>query len=342
VTKTVIAIFEVNAEDRRSLQRQLSVVKQAELRFWHQTINEVDPAEYHDAQIVSVFTLSQITPAVLHKLPKLVLIASRSTGVDHINVRAAKAAGAVVTNVPGYGENTVAEYAFGLLLSVIRKLPQASQQIQTGSIDHTKLTGFELYDKTIGIIGTGKIGAHMARIANGFGMRVLGFDPYPNPQLEIDYGLKYAHLVDLLRHSDVVSIHSPFTGKNLHMIGKTEFNVMKHGAILINTARGELVDSKELVKNLQSGKLGGAGLDVLEDENLLRSSDEVELLTHTIDRAACDHVVEQMILEKMPNVVLSPHNAFNTYEALERIRQTTATNIISFLSGQPENVVDKN
>ena len=342
MTKTIVALFEVNAEDRRSLQRQLSAIKQVELRFWRQTINEVDPVEYRDAQIVSVFTLSQITAAVLHKLPKLVLIASRSTGVDHINIRAAKSVGAVVTNVPGYGENTVAEYAFGLLLSVIRKLPLASQQIQTGKIDHTVLTGFELYGKTLGIIGTGKIGAHMARIANGFGMRVVGFDPYPNHQLEIDYGMAYAHLNDLLRHSDVVSIHSPYTGKNLHMISKTEFAVMKQGAILVNTARGELVDSKELVKNLQSGKLSGAGLDVLEDENLLRSSDEVELLTRTIDRAACDHVVEQMILEKMPNVVLSPHNAFNTYEALERIRQTTAANITSFLSGQLQNIVDKN
>lgn len=342
MSKTVIAIFEVNAEDRRSLQRQLSSIKQVELRFWGKTINDVDPSEYHDAQIVSVFTLSQITPAVLHKLPKLTLIASRSTGVDHINVRAAKGAGVAVTNVPGYGENTVAEYAFGLLLSVIRKLPQASQQIQTGKIDHTALTGFELYGKTLGIIGTGKIGAHTARIANGFGMRILGFDPYPNHQLEIDHGLQYMHMIELLRHSDVISIHSPYTGKNMHMIGKTEFAVMKQGAILINTARGELVDSKELVKNLQSGKLGGAGLDVLEDENLLRSSDEVELLTRTIDRSACDHVVEQMILEKMPNVVLSPHNAFNTHEALERIRQTTAENITAFLMGQPQNIVDRN
>jgi D-lactate dehydrogenase len=342
MSKQIIACFEMHGDDRRSLQRQLGNLPNTELRYFATAIADTDPQQYHDATIVSVFTLSRINAATLTQLPRLQLIASRSTGIDHISIKATKKAGVMVANVPGYGENTVAEYAFGLLLGVVRKLQLANDQIRSGHINHNLLTGFELYGKTLGIVGTGKIGAHVARLGNGFGMRLIGFDPYPNHQLELDYGLRYMPLSELLRHSDVVSLHSPYTGQNLHMIGRTEFAHMKHGSILINTARGELVDSKELVKALQSGKLAGAGLDVLEDENLLRSEDEVELLTRTITREACDHAVEQMILEKMPNVILTPHNAFNTQEALERIREITATNIKAYLDGQPQNIVDKN
>lgn len=294
-----------------------------------------------DTEVISVFVSSSVTAEMINALPKLRLIACRSTGFNNIDIRAAEAKGVIVVNVPSYGEKTVAEYAFALLLSLTRKIGIAAEHVDTGEQPH--MMGIDLAAKTIGVVGTGRIGSNAIRIAKGFSMEVLAYDPFPNEQLAKDLEFSYVSLDELLRNSDVVTMHVPFTGSNKHMIGSDEFDSMKKGAIFINTSRGELVDTEALITALQSGRVSCAGLDVIEDEHLLSLHGEIELLqtkrSHTQDYL---HSLELLALQKMPNVLLTPHNAFNTIEALGRINQTTADNIVKFWYGNiPNKVVVK-
>lgn len=329
--------FDSTPHDRQYYSRHLKDAR-AKLVFHAEPLTEENSALAADASVVSVHVPSKLTAKVIHSLPKLQLIAARITGYDNIDVAAAHKAGITVSTVPGYGQNTVAEYTFMLLLALSRKLQAAVEQNRSGQIDHSLLTGFDLNGKTLGVIGTGSIGQHVIRIANGFGMPVIGYDPFPNTALENEYNFHYESLANVFEKSDVVTLHAPYTGDNKHIVNSHALALMKKGSILINTARGELVDTKALVAVLASGKLGGAALDVIEGENLLELDEETELLLHPSQRGF-NYALEVLILEKLPNVIVSPHNAFNSKEALERIGEVTAQNITGFLQGQPANTV---
>lgn len=290
------------------------------------------------ATILGLFIESPVTREIFDHLPKLTYIAAMSTGYDHIDLAAAKASGIAVSNVPTYGENTVAEHTFALILGLTRKIFQSVKRVKEGTYDFHGLRGIDLKDKTLGIIGTGHIGAHIARIAKGFEMQVLAYDAFPNQATATTIGFTYTTLEKLLEQSDIVSLHVPLLSSTHHLINKEKIGLMKHGSLLINTARGALIDPEALLEALNTGQLSGAGLDVLEDENLLQNFEEVmrckdancKIKTTLINNLIIDH----------PNTIVTPHNAFNSIEALERIIDVTAENIKSFISGQINNRIN--
>lgn len=295
---------------------------------------------YADAEAISTFIGSDLNASVLEQFPGLKLIATRSTGHDHIDLDYCAEHGITVCNVPRYGAHTVAEHVFGLLLTLSHHLDEAINRTRKGDFSSRGLKGFDLQGRTLGVVGTGDIGLQTIRIAKGFGMNVLAFDVAPNADAARDLGFNYASLEDLLAGSDVVSLHVPANEKTRHLIGREQFDALRPGAVLINTARGEVVDIKAMVRALAEGRLGGAGLDVLPEEPVIR--EEAELLRsvyereHNLETLLANHVVSHL-----RNVVVTPHSAFNTREAVQRILDTTVENIEGFARGERINVVNQ-
>lgn len=293
-----------------------------------------------DAEVISVFIYSKIDKAILDKMPKLKLIATRSTGFDHIDLKECKKRKIIVCNVPSYGENTVAEHTFALLLSLSRNIHKA--YVQTLKEDHSieKLQGFDLKGKTIGIIGLGKIGSHVARIAKGFGMNIIVFSEFTDENFQKQIGFKYVKLDELLSKSDIITLHVPLTKETFHMISMKNVNKIKKGAILINTARGPVVELEALLYALDKKILSGAGLDVIEGDELIK--EEKELLYTKSNIKSMTRFSEDHLLMHNENVVFTPHIAFYSKEALQRIIETTVNNIICFEKNKTENAVNTN
>jgi D-lactate dehydrogenase len=292
-----------------------------------------------DAEIVSIFVSSTITREMIEAMPKLTLICCRSTGYNNVDLMAAKEHGVSVVNVPVYGNTTVAEYAFTLLLALTRKLPEVLESEHEPFILR-ELTGHDLAGKTFGVIGTGHIGQRALSIARGFSMRTIAYDVFPKDGLEDELGFSYVPLEQLLSEADYVSVHVPYNRHTHHFMNHERLSAMKPGAVLVNTARGALVDTRALVELLDNGHLGGAALDVVEGEQLLNYEEEMALLAAgETSEDTMRHSVEISALKKMPHVIVSPHNAFNTVEAIGRINGTTAQNIIDFYNGHLPNQV---
>ena len=283
-----------------------------------------------DYDAISVFTDSKVDSTVIDAFPNLKLIAARSTGFDHIDLAKSAEKNITVVNVPVYGENTVAEFAFALLLAITKKTVQANISVRiTEKFNREGLTGLDLNGKTFGVIGTGHIGAHAVKIAKGFGMNVLAFDAFPNQELSGEIGFSYVPLEELLSKSDFISLHVPFLPATKHLINQKNISFIKRGAVLINTSRGEIVETAALVNGLETGIIAAAGLDVLENELTLRTGTESE----TEEARLNDKLIE------MSNVLVTPHVASNTKEAMDRIRQTTVDNIKAVINSAPVNVV---
>lgn len=296
--------------------------------------------EIKNADVISCFTFSRVSANVLKQFPNLKLIALRSVGFNHIDIDYCKNNNIQVVNSLGYGNVTVAEFAFGLILDVIRKVSRSYMNLKNEHLDRDIYTGFELKDKNIGIIGTGAIGAEVIRIAKGFGMNVLAYDVFPKNELVEKYDVKYLPLDEVLKNSDVISLHSPLTDDNFHMINEERINMMKPNAIVINTARGELIDAKALHKALAENRIFGAGLDVMEAENVLIQPGAIT----DFDYLTSDYIKQTLINErllKLHNVVITPHIAYNTQEAQNRILSITMNNIKSFFEGELKNSVIK-
>jgi D-lactate dehydrogenase len=327
--------YEIKDWERQYLQERL---RDWTLSFESGTV-EASPAAASatTAGCISVFIYSQLTASALDKFPAVRLIATRSTGFDHIDLAECRKRSITVSNVPSYGENTVAEHTFALILMLSRKVHQSYNQVRAGHIERAMLTGFDLQGKTLGVVGAGRIGLHAIRIGRGFGMRVLTFDIRRDPFLADLLGFTYAPLETLLAESDIVSLHCPLIPSTRHILGREQFAQMKRGALLINTARGGLVDTDALIEALDSGKLGGAGLDVVEDEELVKEEKQLLQGAHTLEqfRAATRN---RMLLSR-DDVVFTPHNAFNSREALERILDTTIANLKAFRAGAPINTI---
>lgn len=320
---------------RRIAERSIDI--QAE--FVAEKVDDATISRAADAEIVSVFVGSPVHASHLAQLPNLKLLTTRSTGFDHIDVAEAKKRGVAVSYVPYYGENTVAEHAFGLLLTLSKRIYAGYDQIrEQGDFRWDALQGFDLKGKTIGIIGMGRIGFHAANIARGFGMRVLAYDVAPNEKFAQEGGFSYVSLDDLLTQSDVVTLHVSHNDTSHHLIDATALSKMKAGAVLINTSRGAVVDTQALLASLQSGHLGGACLDVLEEEGVVQ--DEMQfLLSKDSEEHDLRTVLANHVLVDMPNVIITPHIAFNTKEAVERILETTLDSIEGFIAGAPKNLV---
>lgn len=290
-----------------------------------------------DAEIVSVFVSSAFKREQMDVLPGLKMIAARSTGVDHIDTAYAKESGITVSNVPKYGAHTVAEFTFALMLSLSRRLFDAAYQVrEKGNFNTAELEGFDLFGKTLGVLGTGTIGRNVVSIARGFGMRVLMFDKFPDKALESE-SARYVTLDELLGASDIVTLHVPYVPENQHLIGKENIAKMKKGAFIVNTARGELIDTEALLEALKQGRIAGAGLDVLEEERALK--DEMELVRGMESIHSLKAIIRDHILIDMPRVIVTPHIAFFSREAYREIIQTSAQNISAFIKGSPTNRV---
>lgn len=291
-----------------------------------------------EAEILCTFIESKIGENEMKRFPALKLIATRSTGFDHIDLAAAKARGITVANVPFYGENTVAEFTFALLLALSRRIIDADERVRDGAFSPIGLRGFDLAGKTIGVIGCGHIGTHIIRIANGFGMKVLGFETRPDAARAKELNFTYAQLPELLATSDIVTLHVPYNPHTHHLINKENIALMKKGSYLINTARGAVIETDALIEALKNGVIAGAALDVLEEEGEL--DDEIALLTSPHpNESALKITLENHYLISHPRVIVTPHLAFNTQEAVERILNTTIENIKQFSAGSPTNTV---
>ena len=283
-----------------------------------------------DFDAVSVFVGSKVTKDVLGQLLDIRVLTTRSTGFDHIDLVAAREKGVRVGYVPGYGDNTVAEFAFGLILDLAKKIYWGFDRIrETGTFSFNGLQGFDLKGKTIGIVGTGRIGCYMVKIAHGFDMNIVATDPMPKPELAAQYGFKYVSLDELLSSSDIISIHVPYLETTHHLINAGNISKIKKGALLINTSRGAVVETDALIKALHEGILGGAGLDVLEEEGAIQDEKVLVLYGHP-EEHNLKIILENHVLIDMPNVIITPHNAFNTKEALQRILDMDLENINSF------------
>lgn len=243
-----------------------------------------------------------------------------------------------VCNVPHYGENTVAEHTFALILNLTRKIHKAYDRTVKGDFSIEGLRGVDLQGKILGVVGVGSIGQHVVRMAKGFEMNVIGYDKFENTKLAKKLGFKYVELDYLLKNSDVISLHAPYNQSTHHLIDKKSVGLMKKGVLIVNTSRGQLIETEALLEGLASGKIAGAGLDVLEGECFIK--EEKQLLSkHFSQQCDLKTVLENHILLKNENVIITPHNAFNSWEALHRILDTTILNINSFLKKRLLNTV---
>src|SRR3989344_7960372 len=246
--KTVI--FEIAEWEKELLQKSLQ-----DAVFTEEKLTLENISSYNDAEIISSFISSEINKDIIDKLPNLKLIVTRSTGFDHIDVDYCKSKNITVSNVPEYGSSTVAEHTFALLLNLTRKIPQATEQIQKLNFDHSQLKGVDLYGKTLGIIGLGKIGQHVLRIAQGFGMKVLSYARHQDSELAQRMNFQYKDFDTLLGKSDVVTLHLPLTAETTHIINKDNILKFKKGSYLINTARGGLIETEAILLGLDQGIL---------------------------------------------------------------------------------------
>jgi D-lactate dehydrogenase len=330
--KPEIAFFEIEPWEREYLQKKLGNFK---LRFFEGILEKKDIRSLQDADVLSPFIYSKINKEVISHLPNLKLITTRSTGFDHIDLNIATQKKIKVCNVPFYGENTVAEHTFALILSLSRHIHRSHERTMRGDFRLDGLQGFDLKDRTIGIIGCGHIGQHVVRMARGFQMNILVYDPKRDAKLAKRLGFKYATLNKLLQNSDAITLHAPYNKHTRHLLNRRNIKLIKPGAILVNTARGGLIDTTALVESLRKGKLVGIGLDVLEAEKYV-FKEERELISPQFtgnpreDKEWLKTIVEQHVLINSDQVVVTPHNAFNSKEALQRILDTTIENILNW------------
>lgn len=329
-----IAFFEIQGWEKSHIKKTL---KDHEVTFSDAPLTPEIADQYKDYNAISVFIYSDLSKKTLKKLSKTKLITTRSTGFDHIDLKYCQKNKIEVCNVPFYGENTVAEHTFALILALSRNVHKSYIRTLRNDFSIDGLKGFDLKGKTIGIIGAGHIGLHVIRMAKGFGMEVIAFDPNQDHFIEEVLDFEYTSLDDLLKKSDIISIHVPYNTHTHHLINETSFKKMKKGAIIINTSRGGIIDTDALISALDTEQIAGAGLDVLEGEELIM--EEKQLLYEKKDDHALRDLVRDRILLSKDNVVFTPHIAFYSQEALERIIETTTTNIINFLKDTPTNSI---
>ncbi len=303
-----ITFLEVDTEDQAAVKKRFPDVHISEMNIQSPGIAE----ELKDTEIISCFIYSKFTKKELDALPKLKLLCTRSVGYDHIDLAECEKRKIVVCNVPDYGSHVIAEHVFALLLSATRHISEAEARVESGNFDYHGLRGMALKGKTIGVVGTGKIGRRVCGIAHGFGMRILAFDTCRTLELEELLHVKYVDLETILKESDVLTLHLPVTDDTKHMINTESIKTLKDGAVLINTARGALIDTNALVTAIKAGKFSHVLLDVLEHEKNFEENKE---------------------LIGFPNVVVTPHIAFFADESMRRMYEDSFESIEQFLAG---------
>lgn len=333
-----IIIFETEAWEQDAFR---PLGEEHDLELLETKLTRKNAGEYADADVISTFIYSDLSREVLDQFQDLKLIATRSTGYDHIALDCCEGQDITISNVPEYGDNTVAEHVFGLLLALSHNLVEAVDRTRRGDFSLQGLRGFDLRGKTLGVIGTGSIGQYVIQIAQGFRMEVIAHDVAPDQELADRLNFEYRSLDGVLSAADIITLHVPANPKTHHLISDQEFQQMKEGVVVINTARGGVLDIEALSRALADGKVAAAGLDVLPEEPTIR--EESELLhsfyheQHNLRTLLAGHV-----LLRLRRVIITPHSAFYTKEAIQRIVVTTVENIRAFLNGSPVNVIPTN
>lgn len=331
-----INFFEMQEWEKPIITKEL---KGHYINFNAEPLSQENISKAEGVEILSVFIYSKIDKQILDQLPDLKMIVTRSTGFDHINIKECDKRGIMVCNVPTYGENTVAEHTFALILDLSRNVHKAYMRISQDNFSIEGLKGFDLKGKTLGVIGTGHIGSHVIKIARGFEMNVLAFDPHPNKTLAKKFAFIYTTFDKLLKESDIITIHVPFIKETHHLIDRHALSLMKPSALLINTSRGEIVDTKSLLESLKENKLAGAGLDVIEGEYLIKEEKQLLHSAAHLHAQKLREALQAYLLVHNEKVTFTPHIAFYSDEALRRILDCTLANIQSFIRKKPQCIV---
>ncbi len=319
------AFYECDEEDIKKLTPLLTSV---EATYTADRLTAANVATAADAEIVSTFIHSDLSAPILDQLPKTKLLITRSAGFDHVDVAHAISKGIAVCNVPAYDARAVAEFAFSLILDLCRNTIKGAEQVQeTGSFSIAGFEGFDLKGKTLGILGTGKIGLNVAQLARSFEVNVIANDAFPNEAQATALGFKYVTLDELLAQSDVITVHVPYMPSTHHLINTENISKLKHGALLVNTARGEIVETAALIAGLDSGQLRAVGLDVVEGETAFENN------------PASPEAAAVKALIAHPNVYITPHIAFFSVEAKDAIIKTATDEIAAFINGSPINTL---
>ena len=311
-----------------------------DITFITEPLNELTnltDEQLNETDVVSIFITSCITEDVINKFKNLRIITTRSTGYNHIDIKACSQNNIAVFNVEEYGQCSVAQFTFALILALVRNLFPAHYDVQKYMINHPDYEGRNLNKLTLGIIGCGSIGSAVAKIANFFDMNIL-VHSYVK-RTDVSSFAEYTSLEYLLENSDIITLHLPYSKEVYHMLGEKELNLMKEGVFIINTARGELIDLVALYKCLLNGKIKGAALDVFECEHLALNGDNVvDEIKRENDKCIKSALVMQKMLG-MDNVIITPHIAYNTQESIDTLLETTFNNIRDFSKGMHNNQV---
>ncbi|MCG9555893.1 2-hydroxyacid dehydrogenase [Vibrio sp. Isolate31] len=319
-----IAFFSSKSYDEKSFNLAKGELN-AEFHFHDFRLTTTTAKMAHDNEVVCAFVNDDLSREVLEILAQggTKLIAMRCAGFDKVDLDAAKELGLQVVRVPAYSPESVAEHTVGMMMCLNRKLHKAYQRTRDANFSLEGLVGFNFYGKTVGVIGSGKIGLATMRILKGLGMNILCYDPYPNP-LAVELGAKYVELDELYKESDVISLHCPMSKENYHLLDATAFEQMKDGVMIVNTSRGELLDSTAAIEALKQSKIGALGLDVYDNEKELFFQDKSN-----------DVIVDDVFrrLSACHNVLFTGHQAFLTKDALFNIANTTLTSVDAFFAG---------
>jgi D-lactate dehydrogenase len=330
-----IAFFEMDQQRTEFFKRNLS---EYQLDFYTENLGEQHLPEILDCQIIFVANYSPVNRAIVEKLKETKLIVTGATGFNNIDVKACADAGIMVANTPGYSDDTIAEYALTLMLMSIRNAHLGFVRARENNFSWDGLMGHTLKGKTLGIIGTGKIGMKVIELAKGFGMKVIAYDIYENQSKAAELGFTYDSLEKVLSNSDIVSLHLTANKSTYHFINQDRLKLCKKGSILINTSRGEVLDTKALIWALDNNILACAALDVLEEERLCQ---ENNLLKPDITGDMVERYALNQHLMHREDVLITPHIGWCTVEAIENMMNINLANIVSFINGEPINIVSK-
>ncbi|AOS98453.1 D-lactate dehydrogenase [Microbulbifer aggregans] len=316
-----IAIFNAREYDKRCLDRYNRQYRH-ELHYVDTHLDEQTLVLADDAKAVCVFVNDPVPRSLLKRMRSqgIQMLALRSAGFNHVDISAANELGILVANVPGYSPYAVAEHATGLILALIRRLVRAQARVREGNFSLEGLMGFDLHGKTVGIVGTGKIGSVFARIMHGFGCELLGTDPVESEECR-KLGMRYVNFETLCRNSDIISLHCPLLPDTRHLVDEKAINEMRDRVCLINTSRGGVIDTTAIIRGLKSGKIGYLGLDVYEEEENLFFED------HS-DSVISDDIFARLLT--FNNVMVTGHQAYFTHEAISNIARTTLENVGEF------------
>lgn len=324
-----IGFFGVKSWEKEIIEKEITKLDSFGIGIIEGEVQDnIELAKKYD--IISPFVYSKMDKKILDELPNLKMIATRSTGYDHIDVEECKKRNITWANVPSYGSETVAEYAVALMLAITKKVVEAHQSVENGEFNPEGLTGIDLNGKTLGVIGVGKIGQNVVKIARAFGMKVLGVDGHVDPMIAKKIGCKMVDLETCLKESDIITFHVPSLPETFHMLNKKNIKLMKKGSYLVNTSRGPVIETEAIVWALNNKILAGAALDVTEEEGLLESVSVVT--SKKVTKDDLQEVLSFHMLRDRDDVIFTPHNAFNTKEAIGRIVSTTVDNIKNYIN----------